>query len=126
MFKNKLNEHGLITRNKEWLVAEGYNQQEGIGFGETYAPVARWEALRLLLAYAYVIDFKLYQMDVKSVFLNGYIEEEFYVSNPLGFKDHKNSNYVYKLKKDLYGLKQAPWQWYGKLSNFLLQQKFDR
>ena len=80
----------------------------------------------MLLAYAYVIDFELYQMDVKSVFLNGYIEEEFYVSNPLGFKDHKNSNYVYKLKKDLYGLKQAPWQWYGKLSNFLLQQKFDR
>ena len=72
------------------------------------------------------MDFKLYQMDVKSVFLNGYIEEEFYVSNPLGFKDHKNSNHVYKLKKDLYGLKQAPRQWYERLSKFLLEQKFER
>jgi len=80
VFKNKLDEHSLITRNKESLVAKGYNQQEDINFGETYAPVAKLEAIRLLLAYACVVDFKLYQMGFKSAFLNGYIEEEDYVS----------------------------------------------
>ena len=104
VFKNKLDEHGLITRNKARLVVKGYNQQEDIDFGETYAQVARLEVFRLQLAYAYVMNFKLYQMDVKSSFLNGYIEEKVYVSPPPRFEDHKNPNHVYKLKKTLYGL----------------------
>jgi len=98
------------VRNKVVLVAKGYNQEEDIGFGETYAPVARLEAVRLLLAYTCMCDFKLFQMDVKSAFLNGFINEEVYIFQPLGFEDHKCLDHVYKLKKALYDLKQAPRQ----------------
>ena len=79
IFRNKMDEQGVITRNKARLVAKGYNQEEGIDYDETYAPVARLEAIRMLLAYASFMNFKLYQMDVKSAFLNGFIEEEVYV-----------------------------------------------
>jgi len=108
VFKNKLGEQGVIVRNKARLVAKGYNQEEGIDYGKTYVLVARLEAVRLLLAYACMSGFKLHQMDVKSAFLNGYINEEVYVNQPLGFKDHKYPNHVFKLKKTLYDLKQAP------------------
>jgi len=97
-------------RNKARLIARGYNQEERIDYGETYAPVARLEAVRLFLAYACMNGFKLHQMDVKSAFLNGYIDEEVYVCQPAGFEDHKHPDYVFKLKKALYGLKQAPRQ----------------
>ena len=90
--------------------------------GETFAPVARLEAMRLLLAFACMSGFKVFQMDVKSAFLNGYINEEVYVDKPPGFEDHKPPNHVFKLKKALYGLKQAPRQWYERLSNFLLSR----
>jgi len=90
------------------LVAKGYNQEEGIDYDETYAPVAKIEAIRLLLTYACLNGFKLFQMDVKSAFLNGFINDEVYVTQPPGFKDHKLPGHVYKLKKALYGLKQAP------------------
>jgi len=112
VYMNKMDEHGAITRNKARLVAKGYNQEEGIDFGETYAPVARLEAVRLLLAFSSIKGFRLFQMDVKSAFLNGYINEEVFVSQPPGFEDYKNPEHVYKLKKALYGLKQAPRQWY--------------
>ncbi|GJU09216.1 retrovirus-related pol polyprotein from transposon TNT 1-94 [Tanacetum coccineum] len=108
VFRNKLDENGIVSRNKARLVAQGYNQQEGIDYDETYAPVARLESIRILLAIACANDFKLYQMDVKSAFLNGFINEEVYVAQPLGFIDFQKPNYVYKLKKALYGLKQAP------------------
>ena len=111
VFKNKLNEDGLVIKNKARLVAKGYNQQEGIDFDETYAPVARLEAVRLLLAFACINNFKLFQMDVKTAFLNGYINEEVYVSQPPGFTDFNFPKHVYKLKKALYGLKQGPRQW---------------
>jgi len=101
VFKNKLDEQGVIVRNKARLVAKGYNQEEGIDFGETYAPVARLEAVRLLLAYACMNNFKLHQMDVKSAFLNGYIDEEVYVSQSPKFEDHKYLDHVFKLKKAL-------------------------
>ncbi|GKA34594.1 retrovirus-related pol polyprotein from transposon TNT 1-94 [Tanacetum coccineum] len=78
VYRNKLDENGVVTRNKARLVAQGYNQQEGIDYDETYAPVARLESIRILLAYACALDFKLYQMDVKSAFLNGFINEEVY------------------------------------------------
>jgi len=99
VFKNKLDEHGVIVRNKARLVAKGYNQEEGIDYGETYALVARLEVVRLQLAYASMNKFKLHQMDVKSAFLNGYIDEEVYVGQPQGFEDHKHPNHVFKLKK---------------------------
>jgi len=103
VFKNKIDEQGVIVRNKARLVVKGYNQEEDIDFGETYTPVARLEAVRLLLAYACLKGFKLHQMDVKSAFLNGFIDEEVYVSQPPGFEDHNNPDYVFKLKKALLG-----------------------
>ncbi|GJR07222.1 copia protein [Tanacetum coccineum] len=108
VFRNKLDENGVVSRNKARLVAQGYNQQEGINYDETYAPVARLESIRILLAYACALDFKLFQMDVKSAFLNGFINEEVYVAQPPGFIDFEKPDHVYKLKKALYGLKQAP------------------
>ncbi|GJS97686.1 retrovirus-related pol polyprotein from transposon TNT 1-94 [Tanacetum coccineum] len=94
VFRNKLDENGVVSRNKARLVAQGYNQQEGIDYDETYAPVARLESIRILLAYAYALDFKLFQMNVKSAFLNGFINEEVYVAQPLGFIDFKKPDHV--------------------------------
>ncbi|KAH9783348.1 Integrase catalytic domain-containing protein [Citrus sinensis] len=108
VFRNKMDESGVVVRNKARLVAQGYNQEEGIDFDETFAPVARLKSIRMLLAYACHKDFILYQMDVKSAFLNGYIMEEVYVKQPPGFENEKFSDHVYKLSKALYGLKQAP------------------
>ncbi|RYA38003.1 hypothetical protein DD606_26120, partial [Enterobacter cloacae complex sp. GF14B] len=108
VFRNKLDEHGIIIRNKARLVTKGYNQEEGIDYEETYAPVARLEAIRMLLAYASIMNFKLYQMDVKSDFLNCLIQEEVYVEQPPGFEIPDKPNHVYKLQKALYGFKQAP------------------
>ncbi|GKC10083.1 retrovirus-related pol polyprotein from transposon TNT 1-94 [Tanacetum coccineum] len=100
VFKNKLDENGVVSRNKVRLVAQGYNQQEGMDFDETYAPVARLESIRILLAYACANDFKLFQMDVKSAFLNDFINEEVYVSQPPGFVDFEKPNHVFKPRLD--------------------------
>ena len=108
VFRNKLGKNGYVTRNKARLVAKGYNHEEGIDYDETFALVARLEAISLLLAYATSMDIKLYQMDVKSAFLNGIINEEVYVEQPPRFKNQEFSNHVYKLNKALYGMKQAP------------------
>jgi len=108
VFRNKLNEQGEVIKNKARLVAQGYSQQEGIDYTETFSPVARLEAIRLLLSYAVNHNIILYQMDVKSAFLNGVIFEEVFVKQPPGFEDLKHPDHVYKLKKSLYGLKQAP------------------
>jgi hypothetical protein len=105
VFRNKQDEHGVVTRNKAQLVAKGYSQVEGLDFGETYAPIARLESIRILLAYATSHGFKLYQMDVKSAFLNGPIKEEVYVEQSPGFEDSEYPNHIYKLSKALYGLK---------------------
>ena len=111
MFRNKQNDSGCIVKNKARLVAKGYNQEEGIDYDETYALVARLEAIRILLVIASMLDFKHFQMDVKSSFLNGYIKEEVFVEQPPGFQAFEFPNHVYKLKKALYGLKQAPRSW---------------
>ncbi|GJR94412.1 retrovirus-related pol polyprotein from transposon TNT 1-94 [Tanacetum coccineum] len=124
VFRNKLDKNGIVSRNKARLMAQGYNQQEGIDYDETYAPVARLESIRILLAIACANDFKLYQMDVKSAFLNGFINEEVYVAQPPGFIDFQKPNYVCKLKKALYGLKQAPKAWYDTLKTFLIKHKY--
>nr|GEU69544.1 copia protein [Tanacetum cinerariifolium] len=124
VYKNKLDENGIVTRNKASLVTQGYNQQEGIDYNETYAPVARLDSIRILLSYTCALDFKLYQMDVKSVFFNGFINEEVYVAQPLGFIDFAKPNYVYRLKKALYGLKQAPKAWYDRLEAFLIKHNY--
>jgi hypothetical protein len=119
VFRNMQDEHGVVTRNKARLVAKGYSQVKGLDFDETYAPVARLESIRILLAYATYHGFKLYQMDVKSAFLNGPIKEEVYVEQPLCYEDSEYPNHVYKLSKALYGLKQAPRAWYECLRDFL-------
>ncbi|GJZ61480.1 retrovirus-related pol polyprotein from transposon TNT 1-94 [Tanacetum coccineum] len=124
VFRNKLDENGIVSRNKARLVAQGYNQQEGIDYDETYAPVARLESIRILLAIACANDFNLYHMDVKSAFLNGFINEEVYVAQPLGFIDFQKPNYIYKLKKALYGLKLAPKAWYDRLKAFLINDEY--
>ena len=126
IFRNKMDEHSNIVRNKARLVAQGYNQEEGIDYEETYAPVARLEAIRMLLAFACFKNFKLFQMDVKSAFLNDFINEEVYVEQPPGFENPNFPNHVFKLSKALYGLKQAPRVWYERLSKFLIEKDFNR
>jgi hypothetical protein len=108
------------VRNKARLVAQGYNQVEGLDFGEIFAPVAHLKVIRILLAFAASKRFKLYQMNMKSVFLNGVIYEEVYVRHPPGFESLKYPDRVYKLSKALYGLKQVPRVWYARLKMFLL------
>jgi hypothetical protein len=100
-------------------LAKGYSQVEGLDFDETYAPIARLESICILLAYATYHGFKLYLMDVKSVFLNGPIKEEVYIEQPPGFEDSEYPNHVYKLSNALYRLKQAPRAWYECLRDFL-------
>jgi hypothetical protein len=108
VFKNKLGEDDEIMRNKARLIAQRFSQVEGLDCGETFAPVARLEAIIILLAFAASKVFKLYQMDVKSAFLNDVIQEEVFVRQAPGFENPKYPNRVYKLSKVLYGLKQAP------------------
>ncbi|GJV20906.1 retrovirus-related pol polyprotein from transposon TNT 1-94 [Tanacetum coccineum] len=125
-FRNKRDERGIMIRNKARLVAQGYTQEEGIDYDEVFAPVARIEAIRLFLAYASFKDFVVYQMDVKSAFLYGKIEEEVYVCQPPGFEDPDFPDRVYKVEKALYGLHQAPRAWYETLSTYLLDNGFQR
>jgi hypothetical protein len=119
-FKEQTGGDGEIVRNKSRLVAQGYSQVEGLDFGETFAPIARLEAIRILLAFAASKGFKLYQLYVKSAFLNGVIQDEVYVRQPLGFKNLKHPDRVYKLSKALYRPKQALKAWYARLKMFLL------
>ncbi|GJZ86909.1 retrovirus-related pol polyprotein from transposon TNT 1-94 [Tanacetum coccineum] len=106
------------------MVVRGYRQEEGIDFEESFAPVARMEAIRIFLAYAAHKSFIVFQMDVKTAFLHGTLKEDVYVCQPEGFIDADHPSHVYKLKKALYGLKQAPRAWYDELSMFLLQNHF--
>jgi hypothetical protein len=124
VFQNKQDENGVIVRNKARLVAQGYSQVEGFDFDETFALVTRLEYIQILLAYATSHNIKLYQIDVKSVFLNGKINELVYVEQPPSFEVSKKPNHVYKLLKALYGLKQAPRAWYKRLWNFLVSKGF--
>jgi hypothetical protein len=124
VFRNKQDEHSVVTRNKARLVAKGCAQVADLDFGETFAPVARLELIRILLAYVAHRSFKLFQMDVKSAFLNGPIKEEVYVEQPHGFEDDMYLDHVYKPSKALYGLKQAPRAWYECLRDFLIANAF--
>ncbi|GKF10067.1 retrovirus-related pol polyprotein from transposon TNT 1-94, partial [Tanacetum coccineum] len=126
IYKVKFDELRGILKNKARLVAHGYRQEDGIDFEETFALVARLDSIRIFLAYAAHMNIFVYQMDVKTAFLNGILHEEVYVSQPDGFVDQDHSNHVYKLKKALYGLKQAPRTWYGLLSKFILSQEFSK
>ncbi|GKB26929.1 putative ribonuclease H-like domain-containing protein [Tanacetum coccineum] len=126
VYRNKKDERGIVIRNKARLVAQGYTQEEGIDYDEVFALVARIEAIRLFLAYVSFKDFIVYQIDVKSAFLYGKIEEEVYVCQPPVFEDLEFPNRVYKIEKALYGLNQAPRAWYETLSTYLLDNGFRR
>ncbi|GJR66358.1 retrovirus-related pol polyprotein from transposon TNT 1-94 [Tanacetum coccineum] len=126
IYKVKTDEFGGVLNNKARLVAQGFRQEEGIDFEESFAPVARIEAIRIFIANAAHKNMTIYQMDVKTAFLNGELKEEVYVSQPEGFVDQDNPSHVYKLKKALYGLKQAPRAWYDMLSSFLISQHFSK
>ncbi|GJU11757.1 retrovirus-related pol polyprotein from transposon TNT 1-94 [Tanacetum coccineum] len=120
----KTDESGRVLKNKARLVAQRFRQEKGIDFEESFAPVARIEAIRIFVANAAHKNMIIYQMDVKMAFLNGELKEEVYVSQPEGFVDQDNPSHVYKLKKALYGLKHAPRAWYDMLSSFFISQKF--
>ncbi|GKE38210.1 retrovirus-related pol polyprotein from transposon TNT 1-94 [Tanacetum coccineum] len=126
IYKVKLDEYGDVLKNKARLVAKGYRQEEGINFEESFAPVARLEAIKIFIAYAASKNMMVYQIDVKTTFLNSELKEEVYVSQPEGFVDPDYPNHVYRLKKALYGLKQAPRVWYHTLSRFLLANRFSK
>ncbi|GJU73022.1 retrovirus-related pol polyprotein from transposon TNT 1-94 [Tanacetum coccineum] len=124
IYKVKLYEYGDVLKNKARLVAKGYRQEEGIDFEESFALVARIKAIRIFIANAASKNMVIYQMDVKTAFLNGDLQEEVFVSQPEGFEDPKHPTHVYHLKKALYGLKQAPRAWYDTLSKFLMATRF--
>nr|GEU78020.1 retrovirus-related Pol polyprotein from transposon TNT 1-94 [Tanacetum cinerariifolium] len=123
IYKVKLDEYGDVLKNKARLVAKGYRQEEGIDFKESFALVARIEAIRIFIANTANKNMTIYQMDVKTAFLNGELKEKVYVSQPEGFVDPDHPTHVYHLKKALYGLKQAPRAWYDTLSRFLLDNR---
>ncbi|GJY49967.1 retrovirus-related pol polyprotein from transposon TNT 1-94 [Tanacetum coccineum] len=124
LFKNKHDEEDTVIQNKTRLVLRGYRQEEGIDFEESFAPVARREAIRIFWAYVAHKSFTVFQMDVKTAFLHGTLKEDMYVCQPEGFIDTDHPSHVYKLKKAIYGLKQAPRVWYDELSMFLLKNHF--
>nr|GEZ57102.1 hypothetical protein [Tanacetum cinerariifolium] len=126
VYRNKKDKRGMVIRNKARLVAQGDTQEEGIDYEEVFSSVARIEAIRLFLAYASFMGFPVYQMDVKSAFLYGTIEEEVYVCQPLRFEDLEYPDKVYKVVKALYGLHQAPRAWYETLATYLLENGFQR
>nr|GEZ38993.1 hypothetical protein [Tanacetum cinerariifolium] len=126
LWKNKHDEENTVIRNKSRLVAKGYAQKEGVDFEESFAPVARLEAVRLFIAYAAHKSFTVYQMDLKTTFLYSPLKEEVYVNQHDGFVDPYHLDKVYRLKKALYGLKQAPRAWYDELSNFLVSKGFSK
>ncbi|GKE78470.1 retrovirus-related pol polyprotein from transposon TNT 1-94 [Tanacetum coccineum] len=126
IYKVKLDEYGDVLKNKAHLVAKGFHQEEGLDFEESFALLARLEAIKIFIANAASKNMTVYQMDVKTAFLNGELKEEVYVHQPEGFVDPKHPHHVYRLKKAFYGLKQAPRAWYDTLLKFLLAQGFSK
>nr|GEX63591.1 retrovirus-related Pol polyprotein from transposon TNT 1-94 [Tanacetum cinerariifolium] len=126
LFKNKIDEKNTVIRNKTCLVMRGYHQEEGIDFEESFAFVARMEAIRIFLAYATHKSFIVFQMDVKNAFLHGSFKEDMYVCQLEGFIDADHPSHVYKLKNALYGLKQAPRAWFDEFSKFFQQSHFNK
>lgn len=126
VFKTKLNENGEVDKYKARLVAKGYAQQHGIDYNEVFAPVARWDTIRTVLALAAQKGWSVYQLDVKSAFLHGDLDEDVYVEQPLGYVRKGEEQKVYKLRKALYGLKQAPRAWYSKIEAYFLKEGFTR
>ncbi|BBG98940.1 multidrug resistance-associated protein 9 [Prunus dulcis] len=126
VYKTKLNLDGSVQKNKARLVAKGYSQKPGIDYNETFAPVARLDTIRTLIALAAQKEWNLYQLDVKSAFQNGVLKEEVYVEQPQGFVKENEEIRVYKLNKALYGLKQAPRAWYDEIDSYFNRAGFKK
>ncbi|GJV59460.1 retrovirus-related pol polyprotein from transposon TNT 1-94 [Tanacetum coccineum] len=126
IYNIKMDEFGGVLKNNARLVAQGFRQEEGIDFEESFASVARIKAIRIFVANVAHKNMMIYQMDIKTAFINGELKEEVYVSQPEGFVDQDNPLHVYKLKKAIYGLKQAPRAWYDMLSSFLISQQLSK
>lgn len=126
VFRTKMNPDGSIFKYKARLVAKGFSQKQGIDYNDTFAPVARHDAIKILLAISAQLGWKIHHLDVKTAFLNGFLKEEIYVQQPIGFEVAGSENKVYKLKKALYGLKQAPREWYSRIDEYLRQLGFKR
>ena len=126
VYKTKLNPDGSIQKHKARLVAKGYSQQPGVDYNETFAPVARLDTIRVLVELAAQRRWKIHQLDVKSAFLNGFLEEEIYVEQTQGFVKKGKEDQVLKLKKALYGLKQAPRAWYSRIDSYFMSSGFRR
>jgi len=126
VFKTKLNPDGSICKHKARLVVKGYTQQYGVDYLETFALVARYDTIRLLITLAAHNCWQIHQLDVKSSFLNGFLAEEIFIKQPDGYVVKDKEDHVYLLKKALYGLKQVPQAWCDKMDTYLLQLGFSR
>jgi len=126
VYKTKLKADGSINKHKARLVEKGFTQKYGFDYEETFAPAARQETIRLALSLATHKGWNIQHMDVKSAFLNGYLNEEVYVNQPQGFEEQGRENLIYKLKKSLYGLKQAPRAWYSRIDGYFHKYGFTR
>jgi hypothetical protein len=126
LFKIKHAVDGSIEKYKARFVARGFSQKEGIDYDETFAPVARYTSIRTIISLASIMGWKLHQMDVKTSFLNGQVEEEVYLEQPKGFVVHRKESRVCKLKKALYGMKQAPRAWYERIDSYLQSPGFSK
>lgn len=126
IFKTKYNENGEIDKFKARLVAKGYAQRFGVDYNEVYAPVARWDTVRMIIATAAHKNWTIYQLDVKSAFLHGELHETVYVDQPQGFTKEGSEGMVYKLRKALYGLRQAPRAWFSKIESYFIREGFKK
>lgn len=126
VYKTKLNENGEVDKCKARLVAKGYAQEKGVDYNEVFAPVARWDTIRTVIALAARNGWTLFQLDVKSAFLYGELNEDVYIAQPPGYEINGEEKKVYKLKKALYGLKQAPRAWFSRIEGYFAKEGFER
>ena len=126
VYKTKLKENGEVDKHKARLVAKGYKQEFGVDYKEVFAPTARHDTIRLVIAMAAQNSWLIFQLDVKSAFLHGDLKEEVFIDQPPGYAKLGNEHKVYKLKKALYGLKQAPRAWYNCIETYFLNDGFQK